>query len=115
MALLAKQTVGLAGLAPTYVAANVGGDTFGPGNNVCIHVKNGSAGALTVTLVTPGNVVGQAVADVAVSVPAGGERLIGPLPGSLFARAADGLGDITYSGVTSLTVAVFELDPNVAS
>lgn len=115
MALLAKQQVGLAGVGPTYAAANAGGDTFNPGNNVFLHVKNGSAGALTVTVVTPGNVSGQAVADVAVSVPASGERMIGPLPGSLFARAADGLGDITYSGVTSLTIGVFELDPNVAS
>lgn len=115
MALLAKQSVGLLGVGPTYAAAAAGGDTFNPGNNVFLHVKNGGAGAVTVTIVTPGNVSGQAVADVAVSVPAAAERMIGPLPGSLFARAVDGLGDISYSGVTSLTIGAFELDPNIAS
>lgn len=114
MAAIATQTVNLAGLNAAYSAAAAGGDTIVPTNNTFLHVKNASAGALTVTIVTPGTVSGQAVADVAVSVPAAGERWIGPLPGSLFARPVDGRADITYSGVTSLTLAVLELDPNIA-
>lgn len=115
MALLAKQTVGLAGLAPVYSAVSAA-DTFPPGNNVFLHVKNTGGGASTVAIVTPGNVAGQAVADVSVSVPATtGDRMIGPLPGSLFARAVDGLADVTFSATTGVTVAVLELDPNIAS
>lgn len=114
MAALSKQTVGLAGLAPSYSAVSAA-DTFPPGNNVFLHVKNGGASPDTVAIATPGNVQGLAVADISVSVPAGGERMIGPLPGSLVARASDGLADVTHSFVTSVTCAVLELDPNIAS
>ena len=115
MAALAKQTVGLAGVAPTYAAVSAA-DTFPPGNNAFLHVKNAGGSACTVAIVTPGTVSGQAVADISVSVPATtGDRMIGPLPGSLVARASDGLADVTFSFLTSVTVAVLELDPNIAS
>ena len=59
----------------------------------------------TVTVVVPGNTrYGQADPDVTITVPAGGTSLIGPLPRDL-ADPADGLVHITYSAVTSLTVA----------
>lgn len=114
MAAFAKQAVGLAGLLPVYTAVSAA-DTLPPGNNVFLHVKNGGAGATVVAIVTPGLVSGQAVADISVSVPAASERMIGPLPGSLVARAADGLADVTYSVITTVTAAVLELDPNIAS
>jgi hypothetical protein len=65
---------------------------------------------ITVTVLTPGNdKYGQARPDIAVAVPATtGERLIGPFPADL-ADPADGLVAITYSGVTSLTVAAVTL------
>ena len=110
MALLASQKVVRTGLAPAYAAANAGGDTFTPGQGVFLEAKNASGAAITVTIVTPGSTSGQAIADVAVSVPATtGERKIGPLPGSLFADPATGVGNITYSGVTSLTVAIVDV------
>lgn len=110
MALLATQTVTRTGLAPTYAAAAGGGDTFTPGQNTFLHVKNGSGGAITVTIATPGTTSGLAIADVSVSVPATtGDRMIGPLPGSLFTDPATGVGNITYSGVTSLTVAIVDV------
>ncbi len=109
MALLATQKVVRTGLAPTYAAAAAGGDTFTPGQAVMLHVKNASAGALTVTVVTPGTTSGQAIDDIIVSVPATtGDRMIGPLPGSLITNTATGVGNITYSGVTSLTVAIID-------
>lgn len=107
---LAIQDITNLGLAPVYAAAAGGGDKI-PGSDAdtFIHVKNGSGGALTVTVVTPGTVVGSgglAVADVAVSVPAGGERMIGPFPPDIYGNPADaGKVAITYSGVTSLTIA----------
>lgn len=115
MAALSKQTVGLAGLAPVYSAVSAA-DTLPPGNNVFLHVKNAGGSPDTVTIVTPGTVAGQAIADIVVTVPATtGDRMIGPLPGSLVARASDGLADVTHSFITSVTCAVLELDPTIAT
>jgi hypothetical protein len=47
--------------------------------------------------------------DRVVSVPAGGERMIGPLSGSKYRNATTGVASITYSGVTSLTLGVFDV------
>lgn len=110
MATLAKQMVVPTGLAPTYAAAAGGGDKVTPADGSWIHVKNGSGGALTVTVDDPtsvGPVGAQAFnPDLSVSVPAAGERLIGPI-GARYANPADGLAAITYSGVTSLTIGSF--------
>lgn len=109
MAALATQSIVLTGLAPTYAAAAGGGDTFTPDDRTFIQVKNGSGGAITVTVATPGTIIGLGIADVSVSVPATtGDRMIGPFPAQHFADPADGLADITYSGVTSLTIGVFK-------
>lgn len=107
MALLATQDINLAGLAPAYSAAAGGGDTFNPDEEVFIHVKNASGSSMNVTVATPNTGVGGlAIADSIVAVPAAGERMIGPLPPQHFGRSADGLGTITYSLATSVTVAV---------
>lgn len=110
MATLATQTVTRAGLRKdnALVAANAGGDKFVPDKDTTLEVNNGSGGAITVTIVTPGTTFGEAIADRAVSVPAGQRYEIGPFPAELFANPADGLADITYSGVTTLTVGVFK-------
>jgi hypothetical protein len=98
----------IAGTNPAFAAAAGGGDKVPPNDRGYLHVKNGSGGSITVTVVVPGNgKYGQANPDVAVAVPAAAERLIGPLPADL--AGTDGLVDITYSGVTSLTVAAITL------
>ncbi len=109
MATLATQSITRAGLEATYAAAAGGGDKFAPDANAVLHVKNGSGGDITVTVATQGTVVGNPIADNAVVVTAGEERFIGPWPYEHYSAAADGLAAITYSGVTSLTVAVFRL------
>lgn len=110
MAILTVQDVKRTGVAPSYAACAGGGDRFAPSKDTILHVKNGSGGALTVAIVTPNNAIPDvAVADVAVSVPAGGERFIGPFPYEHFAaNDGSGLADITYSGVTSLTIAALK-------
>ena len=108
MAALSNQSVVRAGLNPAYAAAAGGGDTFRPGRKVYLHVKNGHTAAQTVTVATPGSVIGLDIADVSVSVPNAGERVIGPFPPEHFAGSG-GLANITYSGVTALTIGVFEL------
>lgn len=73
-------------------------------------MKNGDASAHTVTVVTPGEVIaGVDKGDVAVSVPASGERVLGPFPADHFADPTDGLADITYDAVTSVTIGAFRV------
>lgn len=109
MATVATQQVTRAGLAPAYSAASAGGDAFRSGPTTFLHVKNASAGSITVTAVTPGTIDGLAVADLAVAVPAGGERMVGPMSGELFNDPVDGLADITWSASASVTFAVVSL------
>lgn len=103
MALIALQTLGTDGAVISYSAAAGGGDTVPYDPNGFVHVKNASGGAITVTAVVPGSTFGQANPDVAVSVSAGGDRLI--KMGAGMQDPATGLISLTYSGVTSLTVA----------
>lgn len=113
MATLTVNEVTLAGFRDdnALVAAAGGGDSFLPGATTYIRVNNGGGAPITVTVATPNSVgnSGLAQADVSVSVTNAQSRLIGPFPAHLFAQADDGLADITYSGVTSVTVGVFRL------
>lgn len=109
MALLAHQQVAATGTAVSLTAAAGGGDTVNPDDRVFLWVKNGSGAPITVTVVVPGAFYGQNLGDIAVSVPATtGERLIGPLDRKL-ADPSTGVVNITYSGVTSLTVAAVRI------
>lgn len=109
MALRAPQQIQIAGTAPTYHAASAGGDKVSsPGDDVAIHIKNGSAAAITATVVTPGTVAGQPIGDVAVAVAAGAETFVGPLAGQHFANADDQV-DITWSASASVTFAVVRI------
>lgn len=101
------QTISRAGVVPTYVAA-ASADTFTPGDNVFLHVKNAAGSATTVTVVTVPSTDGFALADEVVSC-AVGETLIGPFPPELFANASDGFAHFSWSSITSITVAVLTL------
>lgn len=104
MALLPVQQSALAGKAITFANATSGGDTIKPNERSVVLVKNADASAKTVTVVIPGNTAfGQAQPDVPVVVAAGATAVIGPFP----AGAKDGTGQVslTYSAVTSVTVA----------
>ncbi len=109
MATLTVNAVTRSGVSGALVAATGGGDKFAPDSGTYLRVNNGGAGAITVTIVSTSKVVGLDVADPAVSVPAAADRIIGPFPKEHFANSADGLADITYSGVTSVTVGAFQL------
>lgn len=110
MATLTTQQVTRSGLAPTFAAAAAGGDKFAGTKDTVLYVKNGGGSAVTVTIVTPKEAfAGAAIADIAVPVPAAGERVIGPFPASNFNDPADGLTSVIYSGVTSVTVAALQV------
>ena len=110
MATLSVQTIVAAGLDPTYAAAAAGGDKLAPGPTTFLHVVNGGGAPITVTVAAPGNFYA-AVAnpDLAVTVDASGEKMI-PVPVTPFADPADsGLAAITYSAVTTVTVAALRI------
>jgi len=117
MATLSVQTLSAAGTTVTYASCTGGGDVVANNGKMYLHVKNGSGGALTVTIAktlsTPQNIPGYGlvtIADIAVSVGAGAEKFIGPIdPAAYNATAGTGLISITYSGVTSLTIAAIQM------
>lgn len=109
MATLGTQVIALAGLAPTYAPATGGGDRCEVGDRNFLHVKNGAGSPVTVTLTATAALRGQAVSNVTVSVPAAGERMIGPLSSDLLQNQTDGLCAIGYSSATSVTVAALRI------
>lgn len=109
MATLSTQVIALAGLNPTYGAATGGGDKCEVGDRIFLHVKNGGGSPITVTLTATASLRGQAVSNVTVSVPASGERMIGPLSADLLQNASDGLCAIGYSAAASVTVAALRI------
>lgn len=110
MTLLNPQTVARTGLAPVYSAVSAS-DTVAPtpGAALFLHVKNGNASACTVTLVDAGTTpAGSAATNPTVTVPANtGDRMIGPLPGSM--AAGTGLITVTYSVTATVTAALISV------
>jgi hypothetical protein len=115
MAALTPQNIVPTKLAPTYSAASSGGDTIADDGTqrTVARVKNASGGSITVTVVaqtTTKVVKGYrtvTVANATISVPAGGDRIIGPFPDCY--RDAAGTVSLTYSATASVTVAALKL------
>lgn len=106
MATRDAQQVTVAGLEATYHAASGGGDKVRPG--VVIDVVNDDASDKTLTLVTPGTAYGQPIGDQAVVITAGEHRFV-KIPAEGF-TGSDGLVPLAWSGVTSVTFAVLDLE-----
>lgn len=95
----------LAGLNPTYAACAGGGDDFVNTGHEYIHIKNGHSSPQSVTIHSQ-RLCDQGVEhDVVVSVPNAEERIIGPFHPARF-NDANKKVQLTYSGVTALTIAV---------
>ncbi len=105
---LVVQDITLAGITPVLVAADVNNHTAQCGLDNFILVRNDSVSSVTVTIPTPAKVRGLEVADLEVSVPAGGEKIIGPLVPGLFSQA-DGSAYINLSAVDSVTLGAFRI------
>lgn len=73
-----------------------------------LRVVNGGGSTCNVTIATPGNVAGNAVADRVVSVAAGAEQNIGPFPTGVF-NDSNGDINVTFDFVTSVTLAALHL------
>jgi hypothetical protein len=112
MAVLTAQAAGMAGTAITLTAAAGGGDAYIPtdGDRSWLWIKNGGVGSITVTVTVAGTSFGQNNPDVAVVVANGAERMIGPLVPELAGPDTVGTIGFSYTGVTSVTVAIVRLD-----
>lgn len=118
MATLTRQTIVEAGLTPTFASCAGGGDVVDNSDGkTFLYVKNGSGGSLTVTIAAASGA--SSISDpkygtlsksaVAKAVGAGADAIIGPFKKQGFNNSSEQLA-ITYSGVTSLTIAALKID-----
>ena len=112
MAVLTVGSVTRTGAATALVAAAAGGDTFANDGRTFIHVKNGGASPITVTVPAVSRCSQGQLHDVAVSVTNGTEKRIGPFPPSIYNNPTTGIASITYSAVTTVTVEAVSLSAN---
>lgn len=107
------QPITRAGVEPELLAPTVDGDVIDTGD-VALWVDNAGASPSTVEVPSPITYDGLALAPLTVVVPAGGFRMIGPLPARTFAQPADATEGanralVNYTNVTGLTRAVVKL------
>lgn len=102
-ALSAQQIVG-GGLAATYGAVGGSGDTVANDGKRFVHIKNGNAGTVTVTIPTPGTYKGKAIADDTITLTTGTEKFIGPWDPEIY-NDSSGNVSITCSPTSSVTIA----------
>ena len=109
---VANQDVVAGGLEATFTNATGDDQEFDndTGQRTFIWVKNADGSDHDVTIITPGTIDGNAVADLTVTVTAGEERLIGPFPAGVY-NQADNTVQIDYSATTGMSCAVITLEP----
>lgn len=107
MATLTPAALVAGGTLEASVAASAGGDKVAPiGDRVWVEVTNGGGSSITVTIPSYAAVRSQAAADRAITIAASATKKI-PIFADLNTNPADGLASITYSGVTTVTVAAY--------
>ena len=112
MATLTTQVINRAGTIVTPVAATGGGDAMSCGSGMMLEVVNGGGSPITVTINVPASRTYEpnvAITSPAVSVTNGTTKWFGPIDAATFVDPVTGLVSITYSGVTSVTVAAVQL------
>jgi hypothetical protein len=119
MATLTVYTSSRDGTAITPVSAAGGGDEFdNDGENVLLYVNNASGGDITVSVDTPNTMDGIAVGTKDAVVSAGTEEVLGPWPNAVYGQVSGAITNsiqITYSGVTSLTVCAIKMGSKQAA
>ena len=110
MATLTVQNITKAGIEPNHTAAAGGGDEFANNGKTMFSLINGSGGTIVCTIVTQATTDGLAVADRTVSIPAGETRWVVDLDSNIYNVPTTGRVQVTYDGVTSLTVGAFTFD-----
>lgn len=107
MALLTVNNITRAGTAFPLVAA-ASSNWFDNNGRTYVHVRNGSGAPITVTLDSVRSCDQGFDHNEIVSVPAGADRLIGPLPPERF-NNAEGRATVLHSAIATVTVGVFSL------
>lgn len=109
MAAFTVQKSSATGLVASFAAAvstsSASPDTFPNTGNEKLHVNNGGASAITVTLIGEKPCNQGFTHDAVISVAAGSEEIIGPLKTTRFTDAS-GNANFYCSSVSSVTVAV---------
>ena len=113
MADLTTQNITESGLDATYATADAAGDTItnDTTERTFVHVKNGSASEMTVTVtpeVTTKEVSGfgeLTKSGISVAIGASGEQFIGPFPYEAYGSAPT----INYSDESSVTIAAIKV------
>lgn len=108
MAELAVQSMSTSGLEVAFAAADVAGDTFKNDGKIFIRVKNDDVSDKTVTIDSPIQCNQGGTHNIDVIVTAGEQRDVGPFLRNRFNNDT-GRVSITYSAVTSLTVAAIAI------
>lgn len=103
---LAVQQIVRGGLAPVYGAANAAGHSYPNSGREFVHVKTIGT-PCNVTIITPGTVDGQAVADRVVALLANSEAMIGPFPPDAYNQPTGDGVYLDFSAVTAVTIGAF--------
>jgi len=111
---LSVQDIAVAGITPSYEAANADGEKISNDGATFVQVKNTNGAEITVTIVTPITIGGLAVADQTITVPATtGDKMIGPFKPAHFNQPSgddEGYVYVDFSAVTDVTIAAFRID-----
>lgn len=107
---LAVQQVPVTGVVPTLNGSLSTADTHQVRNDglVFLHVINGGGSTCNLTIIAPNQIHGLAIADRAVAVAAGANKVIGPFPPTVYNNSDDDL-EITADFLTSVTIAVLHV------
>lgn len=110
MAALTIQELNKSGVTISYAAAAGGGDEFANNGKTFLHVKNGGGSPINVTIASQVDdpPPGTAASNVVIAVANGAEKMIGPFNQNGY-NDTDGNVQVTYSGVTSVTVAAISV------
>ncbi len=103
-----QNTVGVVGVSPTYAAATAGGDAFVNDGKTQLRCKNGGSGSITMTITSQQKCNQGVEHDLSIVVAASAEEVVGPFDQTRF-NDSGGLVQITYSGVTTVTVAALKV------
>lgn len=105
---LNPQQASSAGLNPAFTAADlVNGNNYLPHAGRVLLFRNAGAAAVNVTLVTPGSVDGNAVADRVVSVPNGSVPFVVSLNEATGYRSPT-TGEVEFTAAAAVDVAVVQ-------
>jgi hypothetical protein len=108
MATLTVQTVGLTGTAITTQAASVGGDDFANDGKTFFQCTNGGGSPITVTMVAKTACNQGTLHDGTGTVAAGATKIFGVFDRQRFNDSITGRVSVTYTAVTTVTVAAYK-------